>query len=326
MLVTTVPSPEAFGYRLVEDPLYARCAKEYLRGVIRNGLILVDSQNELRQCLGEAIANAPASTRSLFEEILKMDSGPASKRIVQCRPGGRVLDWSDGETVSFAAEVQADAVVVAYLPVAEDAGTPTKGIEVSSLAVYDESRAEEKRRRYAEDLPHFENTGRGELRELLMCALRYTTWLRFYDPIIGKVTRRELGAWRDGLGFVLECWREATRCASRRESAVEIVTKFPAGGGAPAEVAGRIQDALVAPLQSEFGVDFAEPRLKQDHHGKFHARHLQTESLPIHFDRSFDLFETRGPKRGELRRQIVTLDNGAREHLREIRDDLRDVS
>jgi hypothetical protein len=57
--------------------------------------------------------------------------------------------------------------------------------------------------------------------------------------------------------------------------------------------------------------------IQKDPNKIFHARHLDTQTATILFERGFDLFKPRKP--GEMTRQIMKWDMGACEHLKEIR-------
>src|SRR5262249_41370000 len=76
----------------------------------------------------------------------------------------------------------------------------------------------------------------------------------------------------------------------------------------------RVKADLVEPLQQKFAIPI-NLSVKRDLDSKFHARHLQTQSLAIMFEKGFDIVEDSGA----LCRSLMTLGGSFADHPQEFR-------
>lgn len=127
---------------------------------------------------------------------------------------------------------------------------------------------------------------------------------------------------------MLKLYQTAGHFASRGEGNIEIITcqKESILEQDPQDVKElkksrnkivfeKVVRELIDPLKKRFpwAIEF---QVKNDPNGIFHARHLEAQAAIVLFDRGLDLFK---PDKS-IKRNILKLDNGSFDHLRECRN------
>jgi hypothetical protein len=165
--------------------------------------------------------------------------------------------------------------------------------------------------------------------DLIIRAIRYSKWLRFYDKQIGK-GGNNLKAFRRGIGHILSLWQKHGYFASDKEGQVTIYT-CEADPILDGEIGRRADEKrqsncrayqsvlkhLIDPLRSEFPGWEIEPCVKRQIKNITHPRHLEAQAAIISFERGFDFLEK--SEQVEYKRTCLHVDNKVREHLAEYR-------
>ena len=315
MLVSAVVDPSAFDVAYF-DELYTIQTVDFLKGIQRNGLLIVDSENKLRNALVEQVKSLPIKPqqrlRSLIEELVLRKK---SKRVIAClvssshAPSMSLLDLAYRVQV----DTEADALIVGNhsLGILKSTHRDSKGIV--PLFEYRDSDFEADRQRYENQIGPIDTLPKSEVEELIIRSVRFTKWLRFYDPYIGRGNNTI--DFREGIEYILSLWYEHGFFASQQGTgSVEIFTCSDQHIQVR-EQYRRIVQKLTTPLQQRFPwpINFL---IKNDPKRIFHARYLETQHAIIRIDRGFDLFK----QNGEFRRNFFTLNMAESSHLRECRD------
>ena len=317
MLVSAVPDPTAFDKAYFDD-LYRVHAEDFLRGIQRNGLLIVDSEKRLERALRGQIDAVPIKYRqrlqTLLAELLKI----RKKRVVECRvaPSStlsvNLLDLADHLKTS----TQADALIVgaASLKTLQSDQRDSKGIV--PLSEYRDSDFETDRQRYANQVGPIDTLPKSEVDDLIIRSVRFSKWLRFYDGYVG--TGNNTSHFRKGIEYILSLWHAHGFFASQPGiGTVEIFTCSDGRNLARNQANYRevIQD-IIEPLKKEFPNWPLKLFVKEDPRRIFHARYLETQHAIIRVERGFDLFK----QNGEFRRNFFTLNMAEGSHLKECRD------
>lgn len=313
MLVSAVLDPSAFdtGYF---DALYTIQAVDFLKGIEKNGLLIVDSENRLRDALVKRVEMLPIKFRQrlqiLVEELLLKKR---SRRIIACfirpdyTPSGDLLNLA----YHLKTSTGADALIVGNNSLETLTSTQRYGVDIIPLSEYRDSDFETERQRYENQVGSIDTLRRSEVENLIIRSVRFVKWLRFYDPYVGR--RDNTDDFRRGIEYILSLWHEHGFFSSQPGTgSVEIFTRK---GRYVQDQHHRIVQELITPLEKQFpwSIKFV---IKADPDGIFHARYLEAQHAVIRVERGFDLFK----QNGGFRRNFFTLNMAESPHLKECRE------
>ena len=332
MLVSAVLDPSAFEADCFDD-LYTIHAEDFLKGIEKNGILIVDSKRKLQDALRDRI-KSPAlpiayqkRLQILVEELLKN----RKRRIVECSaaPNSTSSDNLLEIACNLKTETETDSLIVGSENFGKLRFHPEHRHGIVPLSEYRDSNFEKERQRFCDGLGPIDTLSRSEVDEIIICSVRFSKWLRFYDAYVG--TGDNTSHFRKGIEYILSLWREHGFFASQQGvGSVEIFTcsaehiRDDETDPAKESKANRNQESyqkvvreLIEPLNSD--EDFPWPiklSVKDDPDGIFHARYLETQHAIIRVDRGFDLFK----QNGEFRRNFFTLNMAESSHLKECRE------
>ena len=315
MLVSAVLDPAAFDSDYF-DALYTIQAVDFLKGIQRNGLLIVDSENRLRDALVKQIKSLPIKPqqrlRSLIEELVLKKR---SKRVIAC-----FVSLNDTSSVSLLdlayhlkTGTKADALIVGKKSL-ETLKSDRRFSEcMVPLSEYRDSNFEKDRQQYENQFGPIDTLPKSEVEDIIIRSVRFSKWLRFYDPYIGR--RKNTPDFQKGIKYILSLWNQPGSFASQQGvRSVEIFTCSHRDVQTHVQHQ-RITQKLIKPLTRRFPLPI-HFSIKDDADGIFHARYLETQHAIIRVDRGFDLFK----RNGEFRRNFFTLHKAESSHLRECRD------
>ena len=251
----------------------------------------------------------------LLEELLLKKR---SKRVISCS-----VSLNSGDLLDVAYHLKtvtkADALIVGNKSL-EILKTDRRFSQcVVPLAEYRDSSFEKDRRRYENGVEHIDGLPKSEVADLIIRAVRFTKWLRFYDPIIGSEDNNNTSRFRKGIEYILSLWEEHGFFASQQGTgSVEIFTCRARRFQTQDELQKRHQSIdreLITPLKKKFPWP-VKLCIKDDRNRIFHARYMETQHAVVRVERGFDLFK----QNGEFRRNFFTLNMAERSHLKECRD------
>ena len=329
MLVSVVLDPSAFDASYF-DPLYTIQAVDFLKGIERNGLLIVDSENRLRDALLKKVEILPIKARQrlriLVEELLLKKR---SRRVIACfvppdyPPSTNLLNLA----YSLKTFTKADALIVANESLERLKSDQRHSENIILLSEYRDSNFEKERQRYYDGLEPIDTLSESEVEDAIIRSIRFSTWLRFYDKQIGKGTSTR--GFLEGIEYVLSLWREHGVFASQEgRGSVEIYTGTakPIRGYETDQVRRdklaynreqhqKIIRELMEPLNDWFPWP-VRLFVKEDPDGIFHARYLEAQYAIIQVERGFGF---RKPN-DEFWRNFFTVNMRHGSHLRECRD------
>jgi len=330
MLVNAVLDPSAFEADCFDD-LYTIQAEDFLKGIQKNGLLIVDSGRRLQDALRDQVKSTalPIAYRkrlqSLVEELLKN----RKKRIVECAtvPNSTSSDNLLEIACNLKTETETDGLIVGNENFKKLRFDPEHRHGIAPLSEYRDSDFEEERQKYSDGFGPIDTLSRSEVDEITIRSVRFSKWLRFYDAYIG--TGDNTSHFRKGIEYILSLWREHGFFVSQQGvGSVEIFTcpaeqiRDDETDSAKESKADRNQESyqkVIRELIEPLNEDFPWPiklSVKDDPDGIFHARYLETQHAIIRIDHGFDLFK----QNGEFRRNFFTLNMIENLHLRECRD------
>ena len=330
MLVSAVLDPSAFDPAHF-DELYRIHAEDFFRGIGSNGLLIVDSENRLRNALIKQVESLPIKygqrLRILVEEILLKKK---SKRVVTCHVSpseafsGDLLEL----TRQLKRSTKADALIVKNQNLKTLEFNQQSSVDIVPLSEYRDSGFEKERQKYYERVGPIDTLSKEKVDDIIIRSVRFTKWLRFYDKQIGKGTNTS--NFQRGIAYILTLWGDHGFFSSQLGTGeVEIFTC----------IAEQIRDDetdhakkskmernlnnyqkiirdLIGPLKKNFPDLPVKLFVKSDPDGIFHARYLETQHAVIRVDRGFDLFKGKE----QFWRNFFTLNMEESSHLRECRD------
>ena len=313
MLVSAVLDPSALDAEYF-DELYTIQAVDFLKGIQRNGLLIVDSENRLRDALVAQVKSLPIKPqqrlRFLIEELVLRKK---SKRVIAClvssshTPSTSLLDLA----YHLKVDTKADALVVGNGSLEILKSTHGDSGGVVPLSEYHDSDFEEDRQWYETQIGAIDTLSESKVEELIIRSVRFAKWLRFYDPYIGR--GNNTSDFQKGVEYILSLWYEHGFFASQQGiGSVEI---FTCRGRDVRDQSQRIVQEFITPLRQQFPwpINFL---IKHDTKRIFHARYLETQHAVIRVDHGFDLFN----QNNEFRRNFFTLHMAEGSHLKECRD------
>lgn len=314
MLVSAVLDPSAFDSDYFNE-LYRIYAEDLLKGIERNGLLIVDLDSILENELSERIYSVPTEygqhLQIYLEELLKN----RNRRIVECpvstndTSSGNLLDLAD----HLKKDTQADALVVGDESLKTLKSDQRYGADIVPLSEYRDSSFEKDRQRYEVQGASIDTLPEAEVEDIIIRSVRFAKWLRFYDPYIGR--GRNTRAFRKGIEYILSLWSQHGFFASRQS--VESVDIFTCSDQHVhvQDQHRKITQSLIGPLTHRFpfSISFS---IKDDPNHIFHARYLETQQAIIRVDRGFDLFR----QNGRFRVNLLTLNMDENPHLKRYQD------
>lgn len=315
MLMAATVVPDVFSPRHFADPTYHLNLEVFLRAIDSNGVMLVDADERLYEKLCDAVEPLAGigkgkTSHALFEELLKKRRQKVVRFVKTTCSNDR--SRSDVEVAtSLALQCNADVLIVDS---SETARASSRMRAVIPLTEYIESGVEAERRRCCEALPSLDQMATGEFDQVMANATRFSKWLRFYDKQIGKGTG--LSRFRKGLAKVLDVWTKSAHFP-KAELSVELFTVVDESAYRqlePSVAFHRVRGDLVEILQRDYGIPISLS-FKRDNDSICHARHLQTQSIAILFERGFDFVGDNG----SLSRAFIKIDAGSVSHLQEYR-------
>ena len=331
MLMSAVLDPSAFDVGDF-DELYTIQVEDFLQGIWRNGVLIVDSERKLQEALFEKVESLPEKgkwerLRISLTDLLKDKSKRVAVRLVSLSNASSVDPLE--LTCDLKKDTEADILILGDENFETLRFNPKYNDGIVPLSKYRDSDFEEERQRYCDGLRPIDTLSRSEVDEIVIRSIRFSKRLWFYDAYIG--TGDNTSHFRKGIEYILSLWREHGFFASQQGvGSVEIFTcsaehiRDDETDFAKESKAGRNQEnyqkvvrELIEPLNSN--EDFPWPiklSVKDDPDGIFHARYLETQHAIIRIDRGFDLFK----QNGDFRRNFFTLNMAESSHLKECRE------
>ena len=271
MLMSAVLDPSALNAEYF-DALYTIQTVDFLKGIQRNGLLIVDSENRLRDALVARVKSLPIKPqprlRSLVEELVLRKK---SKRVIAClvsssrTPSTSLLDLA----YHLKVDTKVDALVVGNESLEILKSTHRDGEGVVPLSEYHDSDFEEDRQRYETQIGAIDTLSESEVEELIIRSVRFAKWLRFYDPYIGR--GNNTSDFQKGIEYILSLWYEHGFFASQQ--GIGSVKIFTCRGRNVRDQSQRIVQEFITPLRQQFPwpINFS---IKHDTKRIFHARYL----------------------------------------------------
>ena len=329
MLVSAVIDPSAFDMTYF-DELYTIQTVDFLKGIQRNGLLILDSKNKLQDALVEQVVSLPIKPqqrlRSLIQELLLKKK---SKRVIACfipsngTSSASLLDLA----YNLKTGTKADVLVVGKESQETLKSDQRFNEGIVPLSEYRDSDFEKDRQRYENPVGPIDELSKSEIEDIIIRSVRFTKWLRFYDAYIGSGSNTS--NFRKGIEYILSFWHENGLFSGQRGICnVEIYTccaeqiRDDEEDHAKENKRTQNQDShrkvireLIEPLKNKYPDWQIKLSVKYDPDGIFHARYLETQHAVIRVDRGFDLFK----QNGGFRRNFFTLNMAEVTHLRECR-------
>ena len=328
MLMSAVLDPSAFD---VEDfdELYTIQVEDFLRGIWRNGVLIVDSKRKLQEELFEKAKSLPGTgkwqrLRILLTDLLK----EKSKRVAvpSVSPSNTSLADLLNLTCVLKTDTEADGLIVGDENFEKLRFHPEHKHGIVPLSEYRDSDFEKERQRYCDGLKPIDTLSEKEVKDVIIRSVRFSKWLRFYDAYIGS--GENTSRFRKGIEYILTLWKEQGFFATEQGiGTVEIFTcpermQDNETDHAKQSRLERNQEnqrkvvrELIEPLDNQFPWS-VKLFVKDDPNRIFHARFLETQHAIIQIDSGFDLFKPNG----KFKRNFFTLNMPASFHLKECRE------
>lgn len=336
MLVSAVLEPSVFDVKFF-DELYTIHAIDFLRGIERNGLLIVDEDGALQNDFCKRFDKEeneyeliPIKYRlriqKYIEELLLKNK---SKRLILSPVSSKISSSEDLFELASALkkDTKADTLIVGNDNFEMNRFDPKHKDGIVPLPKYRDTDVEKNRQRYCVGLAPIDSLPRCEVDDIIVRSIRYSKWLRFYDRYIG--TGDSTSDFRKGIRYILTLWDKHGYFSSKqgigdikiytcsaeqiRDDAIDhaIESKLERNQ----EKYRKIIRELINPLKNQFPWP-VELVVKNDPYGIFHARYLETQHAIVRVDRGFDLFK----QNGEFRRNFFTLNMAESPHLKECRE------
>ena len=319
MLMSAVLDPSAFDKDCFDD-LYAIHAEDFLRGIWRNGVLIVDSERRLQEELfkkAESLSGTGKGKRLqiLLTDLLKDKSKRVAVPSVSLN-NASLADLLD-LTCALKKDTEPDGLIVADENFEKLRFDPEHRHGVVPLSEYRDSDFEKERQGYCDGLGQIDALSKSVVKDIVGHLVRFSKRLRFYDPYIG--TGKNTSGFRRGIEYILSIWEERGFFASQQGiGEVEIYTCAEhVPNDEMDDVKRKINRVLMDRLKERFP-DWWQIKLfvKEDPDSIFHARYLETQHVIIRVDRGFDIFK----QNDEFWRNFFTLNMAESSHLRECRE------
>ena len=328
MLVSTVLDPSAFDAEDF-DELYAIHAEDFLRGIWRNGVLIVDSERKLQEALFKKAESLPIKgnrLRTLLTDLLK----EKSKRVAVSSVSPSNASSRDllDLTCHLKKDTEPDGLLVGDKNFEKLRFDPEHRHGIVPLSEYRDSNFEKERQTYCDGLGPIDMLSRSEVDEIVIRSVRFSKRLQFYDRYI--TIGENTSGFLNGIKYILSLWRDHGFFASQQGMGEVII--FTGTEHIREDEEEHVKKSKLARRQENYRKVKRElmgwlkreaPQwwqlkifIKDDPDGIFHARYLETQHAIIRVDRGFDLFK----QNGEFRRNFFTLNMAESFHLRECRD------
>ncbi|MYC77457.1 hypothetical protein F4X10_16970 [Candidatus Poribacteria bacterium] len=317
MLMSAVLDPSAFDVEDL-DEFYMIQVEDFLQGVWRNGVLIVDSERKLQEELFKKAESLPIKgnrLRTLLTDLLK----EKSKRVAvpSVSPSNvSSVDLLD-LTCHLKRDTEPDGLIVGDENFEKLRFDPEHRHSIVPLSEYRDSDFEKERQGYCDGLGPIDAYSRLDVDKIIIRSIRFTKWLRFYDKQIG--TGNNTSNFRRGIAYILSLWKEHGFFASQQGiGTVEIFTcrDEHISDDDIDDVNRKINRELMEQLREQFPSWWQiKLSVKDDPNGIFHARYLETQHAIIRVDRGFALFK----QNGSFWRNFFTLNMAESSHLRECR-------
>lgn len=329
MLVSAVPDPSAFDASYF-DKVYIIQAEDFLRGIEKNGLLIVDSGKRIQNALIERITSLPIKYRQQLQiRVEDLLLKKKSKRTISCplSQNGTTLNNLLDTVCQLKTYTKADAIIIGNKSLQTLKTEQRYTEDIVPLSEYRESEFETNRQRYENPVGPIDSLSKSDVENLIIQSIRYTRRLCFYDAYIGS--GNNTSRFRKGIEYILNIWKDhGFFIAQQADGPVRIFTcnaeqiRDDETDHAKESKSKRNQEyyrkiirELIEPLKNQFGWPI-ELYVKSDPDGIFHARYLETQHAVIRVDRGFDLFK----QNGGFRRNFFTLNLAEGSHLKECRE------
>ena len=203
MLVSAVLDPSAFDAEYFDD-LYTIHAEDFLKGIRRNGLLIVDSDRRLQKAFVKKIKSNPSKYGQrvpiLVAELLKN----GEKRVVAVKLNG--IPKMDLLNLAYhlKTKTEADTLIVAddnFLH-----GDSKSWEDLVPLSEYRESNFEKVREKYETHNTPIDQLPECEVKDFIIRSVRFSKQLRFYDQFIGRGNNTH--NFRKGIEYILSLWNQ----------------------------------------------------------------------------------------------------------------------
>ena len=200
MLITAIVHPSVFNPTLISSDLHRNNLIGFLRGILSNGLILVDEERKLLAGWKTFLSGTGASTdrvRICVEELLKRGQ---TRLIINSKLlfGGAIDPIERHGFLDFYQRCRADGIVVS-----SGDGTATGLVPI---ATYNESEFEARRIELNQN-HQLDNISREAADEMFIRTTRFSKLLRFYDRQIGQ-GERNLPNFKRGIEYIVGLWQK----------------------------------------------------------------------------------------------------------------------
>ena len=331
MLVSAVPDPSAFDISNFDDA-YREYAEDFLSGIKKNGVLIVDRGKRILHVIINDIRSDPnrygKRLVTKFEEILKNKK----RRIVMFGVSQDSASLKDLLELSYHLKTEADTDA---LIVGEDSLQKLKSQQkidasIIPLSDYRNSDFEKNRDNYLNNWGEIDKLTKHAVDDLIIRAVQFSKRLRFYDPYIGS--GNNISNFRKGIDYILTLWKDnckfsiqqganeieiytccATQILAHDKNHVKRSKLSQNKSGYQTVIRG-----LVEPLEKKYPQCELKLYVKNDPNPNriFHARYLEAQQAIIRIDKGFDLFK----QDGTFRRNFLTLNMTEGSHLRECRE------
>ena len=333
MLVSAVLDPYVLDFDdAYFDDLYMINAEDLLKGIKKNGVLLVDSGKKLQNALRDRIKSQAFPMKYqkrlqiLVEELLKN----RKRRIVECPVSPN--STSSGNLLGIACDLktdtEADGLIVGNKNFEALKFNPKYSDGIVPLSEYRDSDFEKERQRYCDGFGPIDMLSRSEVDEIVIRSIRFTKWLWFYDRYIAIADNTS--DFLNGIKYILSLWRDHGFFASRQGMGEVVI--FTCAEHIRDDEEDHAKESKLARSQENYRKVKQElmgwlkreaPQwwqvkifVKDDPNHIFHARYLETQHAIIRIDRGFDLFN----QENGFQRNFFTLNMAESSHLRECRE------
>jgi hypothetical protein len=328
MILSSSIDPAAFNAELFASTSYKLQAEMYLKGVLSNGIIIVDPEGRIKQELITFIQLLPSTVgqqvKILIEEIMKHQK----KKIIACLPDSYTAKKSQ-KMIDLLLHIKqmckVDYVITTDETIDKLKADLKHDKAILSLTVYSNSHFENERRRFIEGILPIDMLSVMEIADVVSRSIKFSKWLRIYDKQIGTGDRTYY--FKKGIKYILNLWKKDGYFVHLPEVMIEIFTcakeKIRIDDGVydsdrkmklNNEAINKIRSELVSTLKQEYGLKVTL-YVKDDQNAIFHARHLESQYAILLFDRGFDLFNSDG----KFNRNIIKVDTISYSHVKECR-------
>ena len=204
MLVSAVLDPSAFDKDYFDD-LYAIHAEDFLEGIWKNGVLIIDKGGRLQGALYRSAKCLPSKghrSQILIAEILKTKSVAVHLVSLSNLSSMNLLDLM----CHLKTQTETDILILGDKDFEELRFNPKYSAHIFPLSKYRDSDLEKERQRYCDGLKPIDTLSEKEVKDVIIRSVRFSKWLRFYDAYIGS--GENTSRFRKGIEYILTLWKE----------------------------------------------------------------------------------------------------------------------